>query len=179
MKIFKNRITQETPYKMKKMKSLWIDGMDEKLVNETPYGLYALSLNPNQYVDEVELERTFKSILSHYYQWKYGSKWRTLTDIQNWFEGIIETQSNDMPHIHITIYQADIVEVSIFATYIKDMMKSIYPKTSHKLKKIYDVEKWYEYTSITPSKKDRYKSKRRITPPLYISSELFGATYTE
>ena len=86
MKIFKNRITQETPYKMKKMKSLWIDGMDEKLVNETPYGLYALSLNPNQYVDEVELERTFKSILSHYYQWKYGSKWRTLTNIQNFFE---------------------------------------------------------------------------------------------
>lgn len=179
MKIFKNRMKQETPNKMKKMKSLWIDDMDKEMVNETPYGLYALSLNPNQYVDDVELERTFKSILSHYYQWKYGSKWRTLTDIQNWFEGIIETQSNDMPHIHITIYQQDIVEVSIFVSYIKDMMRTFYHKTSHRLKKIYDVKKWYEYISITPSQKDKYKSKRRITPPLYISSELFGAKYPE
>ena len=164
---------------MKKMKSLWIDGMDKELVNGTPYGLYALSLNPNQYVDEVELERTFKSILSHYYQWKYGSKWRKLTDIQNFFEGIIETQHNDIPHIHITIYQPDIVEVSIFVSYLKKMMKSIYHKTTYRIKKVYDIKKWNNYTSPEESEKDRYKSRRRITPPLYISAELFGARYSE
>lgn len=63
MKIFRNRITQENENKIKKMKSLWIDNMDKEVVKGTPYGLFALSLNPNQYVDEVDLERTFKSIL--------------------------------------------------------------------------------------------------------------------
>lgn len=64
MKKFENRITQETPNKMKKMKSLWIDDMDKEMIGNTPYGLFALSLNPNQYVDEVELERKFSSILT-------------------------------------------------------------------------------------------------------------------
>lgn len=179
MKIFENRITKETPNKMRKMKSLWIDDMDKEMVNETPYGLFALSLNPNQYVDEVELEKKFSSILSHYYQWKYGSKWRTLTDIQNWFEGIIETQVNGIPHIHITIYQPNIEEMVIFVSYVKEMMKSMYHKSSHKLKKIYDIHKWKKYISPFYCEKDTYKTKRRITPPLYISAELFGAKYTE
>ena len=179
MKIFRNRITQENENKIKKMKSLWIDNMDKEVVKGTPYGLFALSLNPNQYVDEVDLERTFKSILSHYYQWRYGSKWRKLTDIQNWFEGIIETQVKGYPHIHLTIYQFNIEELVLFVSYVKEMMKSIYHKSSHKIKRVYDIKKWNNYASPLPSKKDTYKTKRRITPPLYISSELFGATYTE
>ena len=179
MKIFKNRITQETPNKMRKMKSLWIGNMDKEMVGDTPHGLFALSLHPNQYVDEVELEKTFKSILSHYYQWKYGSKWRTLTNIQNWFEGVIETQQHNCPHIHLTIYQFDIAEVSIFVSYIKEMMKSIYHKTTYRIKKVYDIKKWNNYTSPEESEKDTYKTKRRITSPLYISAELFGARYTE
>ena len=36
MKIFRNRITQETPSKMKKMKSLWIDDMDKEMIGNIP-----------------------------------------------------------------------------------------------------------------------------------------------
>jgi len=176
-KTFMNRMIHERSSKIRKMKSLWIDNMDKQMINNTPHGLFALTLNPNQFVYDFELEDKFESILSHYYKWKYGTKWRDLTNIQNYFEGIIETQSDGLPHIHITIYQFNVVEVSIFVTYIKDMFKSLYHKSSHKIKKIYDIQKWAEYISTFETSKDKLKTKKRITTPLYISSELFGAKY--
>lgn len=81
-KIFKNRITQETPNTIKQLKSLWIDmSSDKQLAPNTPNGLFAFTLNPNNFVDAVKLETDFKSILSHYYHWRYGSKWRKLKHI--------------------------------------------------------------------------------------------------
>ena len=66
--IFKNRITQEAPNIIKQLKSLWIDmNLDKKQTQNTPNGLFALTLNPNNFVDTVKLEKDFKSILSHYY----------------------------------------------------------------------------------------------------------------
>ena len=42
-KIFKNRITQETPNTIKQLKSLWIDmNSDKQLTPNTPNGLSAL-----------------------------------------------------------------------------------------------------------------------------------------
>lgn len=64
------------------------------LTPNTPNGLFAFTLNPNNFVDAVKLETDFKSILSHYYHWRYGSKWRNLKHIQVPFQGIIEKQSN-------------------------------------------------------------------------------------
>lgn len=101
-KIFKNRITQETPNTIKQLKSLWIDmNSDKQLTPNTPNGLFAFTINPNNFVDAVKLETDFKSILSHYYHWRYGSKWRNLKHIQVPFQGIIEKQSNGINHIHI------------------------------------------------------------------------------
>ena len=82
-KIFKNRITQETPNTIKQLKSLWIDmNSDKQLTPNTSNGLFAFTINPNNFVDAVKLETDFKSILSHYYHWRYGSKWRNLKHIQ-------------------------------------------------------------------------------------------------
>ena len=88
--IFKNRITQEAPNIIKQLKSLWIDmNLDKKQTQNTPNGL----------LDTVKLEKDFKSILSHYYHWRYGSKWKKLKHIQVPFQGIIEKQSNGINHI--------------------------------------------------------------------------------
>lgn len=44
-KIFKNRITQETPNTIKQLKSLWIDmSSDKQLTPNTPNGLFAFIL---------------------------------------------------------------------------------------------------------------------------------------
>ena len=60
---FKNRITQETPNTIKQLKSLWIDmSSDKQLTPNTPNGLFAFTLNPNNFVDAVKLETDFKSI---------------------------------------------------------------------------------------------------------------------
>lgn len=134
-KIFKNRITQETPNTIKQLKSLWIDmSSDKQLTPNTPNGLFAFTLNPNNFVDAVKLETDFKSILSHYYHWRYGSKWRKLKHIQVPFQGIIEKQSNGINHIHITIYQYNVEELALFIGYIIKMFKSLYFKASYKIK---------------------------------------------
>lgn len=131
-KIFKNRITQETPNTIKQLKSLWIDmSSDKQLAPNTPNGLFAFTLNPNNFVDAVKLETDFKSILSHYYHWRYGSKWRKLKHIQVPFQGIIEKQSNGINHIHITIYQYNVEELALFIGYIIKMFKSLYFKASY------------------------------------------------
>lgn len=116
---------------------------DKQLAPNTPNGLFAFTLNPNNFVDAVKLETDFKSILSHYYHWRYGSKWRKLKHIQVPFQGIIEKQSNGINHIHITIYQYNIEELALFVGYIIRMFKSLYIKTSYKIKKIYNIDGWH------------------------------------
>lgn len=50
--IFKNRMTQESPYVIKQLKSLWIEmNSDKKQTQNTPNGLFALTLNPNNRVN--------------------------------------------------------------------------------------------------------------------------------
>ena len=175
MKLFKNRITQEDEKTIKKMKSLFVDmNTDKQMTPNTPYGLFALSIQPNIYVDSIELEKTFKSILSHFYRWRYGSKWRKLKNLQYYFKGVIEKQGSGLNHIHITIFQYDMEELSLFVSYIVKMMKSFYHFTSHRIKKIYDIDGWENYISAEKSNKDGYVSRKRIEPPTYISSLLFS-----
>lgn len=175
-KIFKNRITQETPNTIKQLKSLWIDmNSDKQLTPNTSNGLFAFTINPNNFVDAVKLETDFKSILSHYYHWKYGSKWRNLKHIQVPFQGIIEKQSNGINHIHITIYQYNVEELALFIGYIIKMFKSLYFKASYKIKKIYNIDGWHNYTSPFPTNKDKFISKYRIEAPTYICSDLFNS----
>lgn len=171
-KIFKNRMTQETASTIHKMKSVWIDNMDKTNTEETAYGLFAITLNPNSYVDEITLENVLKSILSHFYQWRYGSKWQKLKDIQTEFEGIIEKQQG-FNHIHLTVYQPNIEEFSLFASYITKMFKALYIKASHKIKRIYDIDGWNSYVSPFFTHKDRLMSKKRTSIPTFISSDLF------
>ena len=175
MKLFKNRITQENEKTIRKMKSLFVDmNSDKQMTPNTPYGLFALSLQPNRYVDGIELEKNFKSILSHFYQWRFGSKWRTIKNLQYYFDGVIEKQESGLNHIHITIFQPNMEELSLFVSYILKMMKSFYHFTSHKIKKIYDIDGWENYISPKKSNKDMYKSRKRIELPTHISSLLFS-----
>ena len=175
--IFKNRITQESPNIIKQLKSLWIEmNSDKKQTQNTPNGLFALTLNPNNRVDAIKLEKDFKSILSHYYHWKYGSKWRNLKHIQIPFQGIIEKQPNGINHIHITIYQYNIEELALFVGYIIRMFKYLYIKASYRIKKVYDIDGWHNYTSPFPTNKDEFVSKHRIETPTYICSELFDSS---
>ena len=175
MKLFKNRITQESEKTIRKMKSLFVDmNSDKQMTPNTPYGLFALSLQPNRYVDGIELEKNFKSILSHFYQWRFGSKWRTIKNLQYYFDGVIEKQESGLNHIHITIFQPNMEELSLFVSYILKMMKSFYHFTSHRIKKIYDIDGWENYISPKESNKDGYVSRKRTEPPTYISSLLFS-----
>ena len=173
-KIFRNRITQETDETISKLKRTFIDmNTDKPMTPETPHGLFALTLEPNVKVDSVKLEHDFNSILSHYYHWKYSSKWRKLKNIQNIYWGIIEKQVGGYNHIHITINQFNIEEVAIFAGYIIRMFKTMYSRASHRLKRVYDIKGWNEYTSPEKAKKDKYSTSKRIEPPTYISSVFF------
>ncbi|MDY4841209.1 MAG: hypothetical protein SO314_02430 [Alphaproteobacteria bacterium] len=175
MKLFKNRITQEDEKTIRKMKSLFVDmNTDKQMTPNTPYGLFALSIQPNIYVDSIELEKNFKSILSHFYRWRYGSKWRKLKNLQYYFKGVIEKQGSGLNHIHITIFQPNMEELSLFVSYILKMMKSFYHFASHRIKKIYDIDGWENYISPKKSNKDGYVSRKRIEPPTYISSLLFS-----
>lgn len=175
MKIFKNRITQESKQTIRKMKSLFVDmNVDKQMTPNTPHGLFALSIQPNTYIDSIDLEKTFKSVLSHFYSWRYGSKWKKIKNLQYYFDGVIEKQESGLNHIHITIFQPNMEELAIFVSYIIKMMKNFYHCTSYKIKKIYDIDGWKNYTSAKTSEKDRYKSRKRIEFPTHISSLLFS-----
>ena len=177
MKLFKNRITEEDDNKIKRMKSLKIDmNIKKEMSSNTPFGLFALTIQPNRYVYADELEKNFKSILSHFYQWRYGSKWRKIKNIQYWFEGCIEKQTSGMNHIHITIFQPNIEELSLFVYYITRMMRSFYHSATYRIKRVYDKCGWENYSSAFVSKKDGYKSTQRKESPFYISSFLFMPT---
>ena len=176
-KIFKNRITQESPSTIRKLKSLFINMNKDKKHNEdTPYGLFSFTLTPNNNVDEIQLEKDFKSILSHFYKWRYGTKWKSIKNIQYKFNGIIEKQSCGINHIHLTIYQFNVEELSIFISYITQMFKELYSKSSYKISKIYNIKGWEDYISPFKSHKDNYISKMRITPPIIINDLLFSSS---
>ena len=178
-KIFKNRMTQETEATMRKLKSTFIEmNADKQFTQNTPQGTFSISINPNQPIDSITLEKTFRSILSHYYHWRYGSKWKSIKNLQHYFEGVIEKQQYGTNHIHFNIYQPDIVEVAIFAGYIKAMFQSLFHRVSCKVKRVYDIDGWLDYMSPFVSNKKRFKAKPRIEVPTFISSELFGADYT-
>lgn len=167
-------MTQENDKVISKLKRTYIDmNIDKKRTSETPCGLFALTLNPNIKTDSVQLEKDFNSILSHYYHWKYGSKWVKLKGIQNQYWGVIEKQSRGYSHIHITINQFNMEEVAIFCGYILTMFKVLYPKASHRIKQVYNIKGWEDYTSPIKSLKDKRSDTKRTETPTFISSLFF------
>lgn len=168
--IFKNRITQESETTMRKLKSTYIEmDANKKHLPNTPYGLYAITIQPNCLVDSVKLENDFKHILCLFYHWLYGSKWTSLKDVQYSFEGLVERQTRGYAHIHFTLDCYNTVDVSIFGGYLKQQFRSIYPKASIKIKTIYDINKWQNYIDIFKTKKDQYITKKRIEQPILIA----------
>ena len=175
-KIFKNRMIQEPTKVMRKLRGTWIDSnANKKRSPDTPYGLFAVCINPHcRAIDAVQLERDFRAILSHYYHWRYGSKWLKINaDIQVPFHGIIEKQAGETVHIHLVVQMLSMEELAIFVGYIYEMFKLTYCKTSYKAKVIYDLSKYEEYIKPVVAKKDRYVSKRRIEKPVYIDNKMF------
>ncbi len=173
-KPFKNRMSQEDEKTMRELKSTYIEmSNDCTTTQQTIDGLFALTIHPNCFVDEVQLENDFKFVLSLYYHWKYGSKWHRLKKLQQPFSGIIEQQSTQRNHIHLTIYNLNIEDVAIFVGYCKKQLKQLYPKASIKCKRIYDIDGWEDYTSPYHSHKDEHWLKKRIQAPLPINHKLF------
>lgn len=170
-KLFKNRITQETETTMRELRSTYIE-LKSPISKDTPNGFWSITLQPNCYIDETTLERTFKHILSRYYRWKFGSKYLNIKKkTQTYFKGIIERQ-NGYNHIHITMYLYNVAETAILLGYIWKWFKYFYPKASHKFKQVYDLKRWEDYCAETSSK-DNLVSKRRDIFPIMISSDLF------
>ena len=55
-KVFKNRITQESPTTIRKLKSLFVNmNSDKKHTENTPYGLFSFTLTPNNNIDEIDI----------------------------------------------------------------------------------------------------------------------------
>lgn len=169
--VFKNRITQETETTMRRLKSTYIDmNADKEHLPNTPYGLYAITIQPNCCsIDSVKLENDFKHILCLFYHWKYGSKWTSLKNNQYSFEGLVERQTRGYAHIHFTLDCYNTVDLAIFSGYLKQQFRTIYPKTSVKIKKIYDINNWQNYIDIFKTKKDQYSTKKRVEPPILIA----------
>ncbi len=170
-KLFKNRMTQETETTMRKLRNTYLE-LKTPISKDTPNGFWAISLQPNHYIDETTLERTFKHILSRYYRWRFGSKYLDIKQrTQANFRGVIERQ-NGYNHIHITMYLYNIEETAILLGYIWQWFKYFYPKASHKFKQAYDLKRWEDYCAEISSK-DKLVSKRRDIPPIVISNDLF------
>ncbi len=168
--IFKNRITQETEKTMRKLRSTYIDmNANKKHLPNTPYGLFAITIQPNCLIDSVQLENDFKHILCLFYHWLYGSKWTSLKDFQYPFEGLVERQTHGYSHIHFTLDSYNPVDVAIFGGYLKEQFKTLYSKTSLRIKKIYDIKNWQNYIDIFRTQKDQYITKKRIESPILIA----------
>lgn len=180
-KRFKSRITQEREIDLCMLAtSINIDMNENK--PQSPYtqeGLYSLTINPNIKVDKDNLEMFFRSILSHFYHWVYGSKWRKLKDAQMFIKGVIEKQRSDINHIHITVFQPDIDKLRLFVGYVMAMVKTRYHDATYKLKRIYECDGWNDYTSPIKSIKDQSPWKLRTETPDWITSRLYGAQYTD
>lgn len=167
---FKNRIIHEDKKCIDKLKKTYIEMNDDKITtSDTPNGLFAISIQPNCFVDEMTLQNDFSFILCLYYHWMYGSKWHKIKYLQQQFNGIIERQQGQHNHIHITLYNWDIEELAIFVGYIKQQLQTIYPKVSIDCQRIYDLKGWQDYISSGISKKDQFVHKRRLVSPIPIS----------
>ena len=67
-KLFRNRIQQEDEKTIRKLKSTYIEMNEDKGTTDDTYdGLFFVSLQPNDYVDEIKLVDDFKFILCLYY----------------------------------------------------------------------------------------------------------------
>ena len=165
-KPFKNRITQEDENTLKKLKSTYINmNEDKKLTPTTPEGLFFISIQPNTFTDEVRLEADFRFILSLYYHWRYGSKWTSLKRLQHAFKGIIERQEG-FYHIHFITYNENMEELAMFCGYIKATFKSLYPKASFDVRRVYDLDGCLDYIGGN-------KKKKRTSVPIVITDRMF------
>ena len=167
MKIFKNRMTQENETTMRKLRSTFIEmNTDKATTPDTPDGLFFISLQPNSKVDEIRLEADFNFILCLYYRWRYGSKWTALKNLQHKFEGIIEKQQGNHYHIHFIVEAYNIVELSMFLGYIKQVFKQLHPKATFDFQRVYDLKNCGQYTAPINN------FKGRVAPTLVIGNNL-------
>ena len=167
MKIFKNRITQEDEATMRKLRSTFLEMNADKITTpDTPDGLFFISLQPNSKVDEIKLESDFNFILCLYYRWRYGSKWTKLKHLQHKFNGIIEKQQGNHYHIHFIVEAYNIVELSMFLGYIKQVFKQLHPKATFNFQRVYDLKHCGIYTA------PENKNKGRVAPTLVIGNNL-------
>lgn len=167
MKIFKNRMIQEDVKTLDKLKSTYINmNTDKTTTPNTPDGLFFITLQPNNSVDEIKLEADFNFILCLYYRWRYGSKWTKLKHLQHRYQGIIEKQKGNHNHIHFILQEYNIEEVAMFLGYIKAMFKKLYPKSSTNFQRVYDINNCDGY--IAPEN----QHKRRAAPVVMIGNTL-------
>ena len=165
MKIFKNRMTQEDEKTLNKLKGTYINmNYDKTTTPDTPDGLFFITLQPNNPVDEIRLETDFNFILCLYYRWRYGSKWTHLKNLQHKFNGIIEKQQGNHNHIHFILANDNIEEVAMFLGYIKAMFKQFYPKSSTNFQRVYDINDCKGYIAQSN------QHKGRIAPVLQIGN---------
>ena len=167
MKTFKNRMTQEDEKTLNKLKGTYINmNYDKTTTPDTPDGLFFVSLQPNNKVDEIKLESDFNFILCLYYRWRYGSKWTKLKNLQYKFEGIIEKQQGNHNHIQFILDNDNIEEVAMFLGYIKEVFKQLYPRSSTNFQRVYDINDCKGY--IAPNN----KHKGRTAPVIVIGNKL-------
>ena len=168
-KLFKNRITQEDEKTINKLKSTYIEmNYDKETTSNTPDGLFFITFNPNNEVDEVKLQNDFEFILKLYYHWKYGGRWFKKKHLQYQYEGILE-QQHYKNHIHFNLddKNMNMEELAIFLGYIKAIFKQLYIKASFKFQRVYDIDGLYEYLDIN---NEGTKQKERTAPPIYITN---------
>lgn len=162
-KIFKNKMTQEDKKTIIKMKSGKYIKMnyDKKNTPQTPDGLWFITINPNCNIDEVKLENDFYFILKLYYHWRFGNGWhkKKNKDKQLSFNGVIEKQEGNY-HIHLITYCYNMEEISLFWSYVKKLFKQIYPKSSSRCSKVWDIKKVDGY--INPFENNKGKTAESI-----------------
>lgn len=167
MKIFKNRMTQEDVKTLNMLKGTYINmNYDKTTTPDTPDGLFFITLQPNNSVDEIKLEADFNFILCLYYRWRYGSKWTKLKHLQHKYQGIIEKQRGNHNHIHFILQEQNIEEAAMFLGYIKAMFKQRYPRSSTNFQRVYDINNCDGY--IAP----KNQHKGRVVPVVMIGNTL-------
>ena len=171
-KPFKNRLTQESESFLNELKSKINIVIKDKCYNLSHQGLYAFTINPRKKVDAITLEKDFKSTLSHFYHWRYGSKWYKLKNIQKKFSGIIEKQK-EYYHLHLTIYEPDEEELKLFIAYIFMLLKSKNYRPTYQVEKIYNITRWLAYINPLKSYKDQYATKKRTDDTNIVYDRLF------
>jgi len=165
MKIFKNRMTHEDEATIRMLRSTDINmNIGKETTPDTPEGLFFISLQPNSKVDEIKLESDFNFILCLYYRWRYGSKWTALKNLQHKFNGVIEKQEGNNYHIHFIMMGDDMVEVSMFLGYIKQVFKQLHPRATFDFQRVHDLKHCGGYTA------PENNNKGRIAPAIVITN---------